>query len=312
MPARGLDMGRRCAKAFVAAALTAVTLAGCAGNGTNTFNVDRGDSLSIDAGQRVVLVTHKGGTTGDRQVVCAEPSPDAAVARSFVTSAEAAVTPSGAQSASGSAKSAASSTESVSALGTRTQTIQLLRDGLFRACEAFMNGAIDQVQYNAILLNIDRVMITALGIDAIGALPAGSGAAADTAATTRAEAVANIVQAVDARPSEPDQCLTLMASGHLRMDNPGQLATLRRCDALLAATFDRLVKHPQRPVSSYRMTPPAELESAPAPATSSLEGMPPDPAPQSGWATHTASGQKTATVAPADWTAAVELQTVDQ
>ena len=52
-------------------------------------------------------------------------------------------------------------------LAMRTQTIQLLRDGYYRLCEAYMNGAIDQHQYNIVLLNIDRVMVTLLGVDGI-------------------------------------------------------------------------------------------------------------------------------------------------
>ena len=41
----------------------------------------------------------------------------------------------------------ASSSETSASIGLRTQTITLLRDGLYRLCEAYMNGAVDEIQY---------------------------------------------------------------------------------------------------------------------------------------------------------------------
>ncbi|GEP61170.1 hypothetical protein [Reyranella soli] len=59
--------------------------------------------------------------------------------------------------------------ESAASIGVRTPTIQLLRDGLFRACEAFLNGAIDKEEYNIIVFNYDRIMTALIIVDAIGA-----------------------------------------------------------------------------------------------------------------------------------------------
>jgi hypothetical protein len=90
--------------------------------------------------------------------------------------------------------------ESAGALGPRTQTIQLLRDGLYRACEAYMNGVISSNDYRRILVAYDEILITlvaleGLGRPQLGPLPKlGAGAdieaegAASAASTTTADA----------------------------------------------------------------------------------------------------------------------------
>jgi hypothetical protein len=56
--------------------LPAILLGACS-HVFETFNVDADESVSIDAKQRVVLVTKLGGPRHTESVVCAEPSPDA-------------------------------------------------------------------------------------------------------------------------------------------------------------------------------------------------------------------------------------------
>ncbi len=147
------------------AALTMMPLMGCSSYIFRTFDVDSGENLSIDARQRVVLVTHQGGKTRDRTVVCAEPSPDVLTARAASGSASGAATlptaaGGGTEQSSFSGSVAGASSEAAASIAMRSKTIQLLRDGLFRACEAYMNGGIDQHQYNVVLLNIHKLMIT--------------------------------------------------------------------------------------------------------------------------------------------------------
>lgn len=60
--------------------------------------------------------------------------------------------------------------ETVRNIGVRTAAIQLLRDGLYRACEAFANNAIDDFGYTLILTNIDNVMIKSVGAPWKGAV----------------------------------------------------------------------------------------------------------------------------------------------
>jgi hypothetical protein len=314
----------------VAACLLLLSLGGCANYIFRSFDIDSGESLSLDAKQRLVLATYKGGKSGNRKIVCAEPSPDAFSATSASATANAAFTfpsllPGGqtgtdgqSGNTSGSGGIAAATSESAASIGLRTQTIQLLRDGLYRACEAYMNGAIDQHQYNIILLNIDKLMVTLLGIDAIGGTPKappvsiiatapqvnttasnkdGATASVGSAekpnkdesdkgkddaaqkdnsnkppkaaqhiksesidpAGVQAEAIANIVLAANSHASTPALCISLLASGELRPDNPGQFSVLKSCDYLLHGSIHKALASPEIPTPTrYKMTPPTK------------------------------------------------------
>ncbi|MER9410695.1 hypothetical protein [Mesorhizobium sp. M0589] len=124
-------------------------------------------TLSIDAKQRLVM-------QGRRQVpgggitTCAEPSPDALVAQAAVFSASG-KGPSGASTVSGNA--AVGFQESAGSLAHRTQTIQILRDGYYRLCEAYMNGAITENNYVTVLSNIDVTIAVIAAIDGLGNAP---------------------------------------------------------------------------------------------------------------------------------------------
>jgi hypothetical protein len=264
----------------VTVALAVLPLMGCANYIFRPFNIDGGNSISVDAKQRMVLVTHKGGKSGDRTVVCTEPSPDAISALALSGSANASATLPGTQG-SGSAGGSFASSEAVASIAMRTQTIQLLRDGLFRACEAYMNGAIDQHQYNVVLLNIDRLMVTLLGVDAIGGMgmvapvaigatssgvsapAARAGTPAAAANSVQSEAMANIIMSANAHSSLPALCISLMASGELRLDNPGHHAVLARCDYLLAGTMNNIVNRPPAPPPQFKASRPPPLAAAP-------------------------------------------------
>lgn len=160
-------------------------------------------ALSVDAQQRLVFVTHRENSEKNRQVICAEPSPD-------VFAALAASTSGGADFGGKKLEFASSIAQSAAELGPRTQTIQLLRDGLYRACEAYMNGALNGQAYRQILHGYDEILITLVAIDGLTAKqpeqptkstgkpgtkpsnPSGTGAAASKTETPAADAsVAN-------------------------------------------------------------------------------------------------------------------------
>jgi hypothetical protein len=240
--------GQKISKSFllmaVVLAVTTLPLLGCADHIFRSFNIDHAESLSVDARQRVVLVTHKGGKTRDRTIVCTEPQPDIVKAGATAGRAVASVPPADPSKGTQVAVTSAAG-EATALIALRSQTIQLLRDGLYRACEAYMNGAIDQHQYNIVLLNIDKLMITLLGVDAIGTIQSRDqnlgGVASDTK-EIQADALTDILFAANAQSSAPALCISLLASGELRLDNPGQQALLVRCDYLLAGTFEHLVR----------------------------------------------------------------------
>lgn len=134
-----------------------ITLVGC---GTppihKEFSIDSRPvpSISLDAQQRVILVTDQGGPIERRRkVVCAEPSPDAIVTSAASLGAKLSVL------SKGNVGIDSSVAQAFSEIGTRTPVIQLLRDGLYRACEAYMNGVMGEVEYARIVRHYDSTMV---------------------------------------------------------------------------------------------------------------------------------------------------------
>ena len=153
---------------------------GCA---SERFTIDQSPatSLSLDAKQRVVLVTDKGGGERKTRVVCAEPSPD--VVASVVTSGSL----TGPGKGDPMFKLDAHFAEAVARLTNRSATIQLLRDALYRACEGYMNGAISPDDYRDVILMYDDMVITLLSIEEIGQLRQGVISVADETSKTDAQ-----------------------------------------------------------------------------------------------------------------------------
>lgn len=118
-----------------------------------------------NADAKAAVKSVRAGQLHKRRVICAEPSPD-------VFTALAASLSGGAGAGGQNIGAAASMAQSAAALGPRTQTIQLLRDGLYRACEAYMNGLINRDEYRQIMFAYDEVMITMIAVDGLNyALP---------------------------------------------------------------------------------------------------------------------------------------------
>lgn len=169
-----------------------ILLSACSQPFFRTFDLDNGNSLSIDANQRLILVTERGGVEGNEFIVCAEPSPDALTARAAAIAASG-----GYSGVSGSL--AASSTQEAALIGLRTQTIQLLRDGYYRLCEAYLNGALSREQYNLALVNVPSTIVAIMAVDAVAGTPtaapvvvsAGSSSATSNTAEDNSEASAS-------------------------------------------------------------------------------------------------------------------------
>ncbi len=156
----------------------AAALAGCTANEAGTkfqkLEANGTQTIGTTADIRVVIerevepVSNPGpGRVSPKTVMCAEPSPDTAkaVQSAFNTGLGA-----GTGLPTGDALSAAiqisqSRAASLAALAERSLSIQLIRDGLYRACEAYANGAIGEVQYAVLLSGIDETIITLLGAE---------------------------------------------------------------------------------------------------------------------------------------------------
>lgn len=150
-----------------AVALSAMlcALMGCTGKTFKQFDISGPDpkSLSVDATQRFLLVKQM---PNGEILVCAEPSPDAAmaVAAEIATSG---VLPSGLQAALSGSRS-----ESLASLGLRTPAIQLVRDLWYRACEGLMNGVHGPEELNIMAGKVDRLIVALAAFDAIANAPA--------------------------------------------------------------------------------------------------------------------------------------------
>lgn len=145
---------------------------------------------------RPVTMTASGDYVMPSHVICAEPSPDVAkiVSEAFGSSAALAAkakipnVPANADLNTTLALSK-SYAEGIAQMTERLATIQLLRDGLYRACEAYANGAISATTYAAMVSRYDKTMITLL----MGELAAGklgrslSALAGSTSAKSSAE-----------------------------------------------------------------------------------------------------------------------------
>lgn len=119
-------------------------LAGCANLNTISRQSTIGPSdnmvtaIHLDIQQRLLIANAMG-------KYCAEPSPDALAAFAAATGIGASAPTEGAVSAAGGVSSSAAS------IGLRTQSITLMRDSLYRMCEAYANGQLTAPQVMALL-----------------------------------------------------------------------------------------------------------------------------------------------------------------
>ena len=161
----------------VALCVTAIALVGC-GARRSIFRAyeitnDRVTSVLVDAKQRGIFAIPVPYVTEDSQnrrvIVCAEPSPDvlSVVSNSIIASIEGGL--SGGETAK--AEFANLFREIGRQLGERATTTQLLRDGLYRQCEAYMNGVISQEDYRRLVNRYVDGMVTLLAIERITPRP---------------------------------------------------------------------------------------------------------------------------------------------
>ena len=136
-------------------------LASCSANYKSiNHKIDLGNQVSarsIDAKQRLVYSYPRKNNNGNL-VVCSEPSPDVFSVYASALAANA---------TKGEDLKAAfefTSSETGGAIGLRTESIQLLRDAMYRLCEAYAAGGLNQQQYNSLLSKYQKSMVTLIAI----------------------------------------------------------------------------------------------------------------------------------------------------
>ena len=115
-----------------------------------------GEAVALDVYQRIILTRQFAEST--RQVVCAEPSPDAL--QVFSTALAAEVTAKGVTGGFSGASSGAAQ-----ALSERSQTLMLLHDAMYRICEGYFNSAFDTAEYRYQHLRYRDSMLALLAIE---------------------------------------------------------------------------------------------------------------------------------------------------
>lgn len=97
-----------------------------------------------------------------RKVVCSEPSPDTAMAISLITKlkAESTTSANGAVTNTTGGEFDHQTNQAITQLAGRSIAVQALRDGTYRACEAYANGAIDKEEYALILSQYGDILAT--------------------------------------------------------------------------------------------------------------------------------------------------------
>ena len=115
----------------------------------------------------VRMITQRNRQGSPNPIICTEPSPD--VAKALSTAAQ--LTGSGGNgTTTGSLGAGGASAEAALALAGRSTALLGLRDGLFRACEAYANGVIGADAYALVLSRYGQLMTTLfLGQDVTGA-----------------------------------------------------------------------------------------------------------------------------------------------
>lgn len=215
-------------------AAASIALAGCANLNTvfHRFTPDSGESAAVDAKERIIFSlkkTYKGAAPdgGDLEwrAVCAEPSPDALAA----ISASAGVSAEVLQKA---LSGALSSNESAASIGLRTQTIQLLRDSMYRLCEGYASGALDEIGFTRLQRRYQNVMLGLLAIEQL------TGAVTSRQVVLGSKSEASTGQALNQLVSALEDAQKKVASATQTKDDAEKDSTAKEA-ALKAATDER-------------------------------------------------------------------------
>ncbi len=154
--------------------LTAVLLvAGLVAGCTGSFHLQRpirgaeATAITVDARQRVLLsqVNPRAAATDPVfRRFCAEPSPDVFTVLGVAASGSLNFGLGADQSSSRALQGAFSSTETGATIA-RTQTINMLREMMFRTCERYLSGAISGDEFPIIAARDQRIMVSILAIE---------------------------------------------------------------------------------------------------------------------------------------------------
>ena len=182
-----------------------------------------GKAIHLDAQQRLVITTVRG--------FCAEPSPDALAAYASALGLSASDPTKKALVASDSLSSTAAS------IGLRTQSITLMRDALYRMCEAHLNGSLNQETMAQILDRSLDLTAVVLAIEQLtGAVAAGQAALDTTASSSTTAMLLANEQALEVAKKRLEQKEAAAAEAKTKHDQLAQEEAAKKADVETAQT----------------------------------------------------------------------------
>jgi len=118
----------------------------------------------VDAKQRAIITTRRYDKELDKWIsaTCAEPSPDVFSVLGSSLAASAKVTDGDREAMSNISRSLS---EAGANIGLRTQTIQILRDVMYRSCEDYMNGFMTRAEFSIRAARDQRLIVSILAIE---------------------------------------------------------------------------------------------------------------------------------------------------
>jgi len=126
---------------------------------------DNSSYVSIDAKQRLMITGKRAYWDGNKYasepniIICNEPSPDVFSVYTAALGADIS------KSEELTAALKLTTGESGASIGIRTQSIQLLRDAMYRICEAYLSGALEPTEYFRLLASYQKSMVTLIAIE---------------------------------------------------------------------------------------------------------------------------------------------------
>jgi hypothetical protein len=205
------------------------------------------------------------------KVLCAEPSPDVANALSTTLSLAA---KGGSGGATGEGSLGYGTSEAILAMAGRTASVVALRDGLFRACEAYANGIIGRNAYGLILSQYGDVLVTLMlgenAATAAGAAAAGPSIKPDAPVIKDPPAAAPADPAkkdgagpAATDPKTPDEMIASPGAVHLAVYHP-QAKPVFTPVAAVKAKPAAVAKKPAEKAGPQKAEEPKAVDPAPA------------------------------------------------
>ncbi len=149
--------------------LTVTLLVACSStiHKVNTLPSDKAVTISVDARQRFLLISEatKRSSGASYKKYCAEPSPDVFSVIGQAASANGSFGKSGSPASVNAAVQAAFSSSEVGSTIPRTQTINMLREMMYRTCERYLSGALSETEFPIQAARDQRIMVSLLAIE---------------------------------------------------------------------------------------------------------------------------------------------------